>query len=136
MQVTMFFWVNPLWWLWSEINEAYLVLLANKVDLPTKQVTYDQGKSIAEKHGYKFFETSAKTGKNVIEGNLSHIAIFLLFTFGWFFVVAFETISNMVVAQLQKKEENGKGKNDKPQSLRAQQRNIIQRQKRLCCSIS
>ena len=124
MQVTMFFWVNPLWWLWSEINEAYLVLLANKVDLPTKQVTYDQGKSIAEKHGYKFFETSAKTGKNVIEGNLSH------------FVVAFETISNMVVAQLQKKEENGKGKNDKPQSLRAQQRNIIQRQKRLCCSIS
>lgn len=92
-----------------------VVLLANKVDKPKKEVSYEQGKAVAEKHGYQFFETSAKTGNNVIE--------------------AFETVSDMVVSLLKQKEASANGEH-KPQPLRAQQRNIIQKKRGLCCTVS
>jgi Ras-related protein Rab-2A len=43
-----------------------VVLVGNKTDLEQKrEVTYDEGKDFAEKHGISFFETSAKTSQNV-----------------------------------------------------------------------
>jgi len=45
-----------------------IVLIGNKADLIDKrQVSYDEGKEFAEKHGFSFFETSAKTGINIAD---------------------------------------------------------------------
>ena len=46
-----------------------LVLVANKIDLAQSQhqVSYEQGKQLADKWGVPFFQTSAKTGNNVTE---------------------------------------------------------------------
>jgi small GTP-binding protein len=42
------------------------MVIGNKLDVETKEpVTYEEGKELADKHGIHFFETSAKTGKNV-----------------------------------------------------------------------
>ena len=44
------------------------LLVGNKVDLEDKrEVSYEEGKKWADDHGMPFFETSAKTGKNVNE---------------------------------------------------------------------
>ncbi len=45
-----------------------IFLIGNKVDLEERrQVTYEEGSIYAEKNGMLFFETSAKTGKNIEE---------------------------------------------------------------------
>ena len=44
----------------------FLVLVGNKIDLEDeRQVTYEEGSKLAEDNGMLFFETSAKTGKNI-----------------------------------------------------------------------
>ena len=46
----------------------FMVLVGNKSDLEEKrQVTYEEGKELAERNGMLFFETSAKLGNNVEE---------------------------------------------------------------------
>ena len=43
-----------------------MVLVGNKCDLEeNREVTEEEGKEFAERHGMLFFETSAKTGQNV-----------------------------------------------------------------------
>ena len=45
-----------------------LVLIANKVDLENeREVSYEEGANFAKKYEMFFFETSAKTGKNIDE---------------------------------------------------------------------
>ena len=45
-----------------------MVLVGNKSDLADKkQVSIEEGQELAEKYEMKFYETSAKTGKNVNE---------------------------------------------------------------------
>jgi Ras-related protein Rab-2A len=44
---------------------VFMVLVGNKSDLDNRQVTYEEGKEMAEKSNLMFFETSAKTGDNV-----------------------------------------------------------------------
>jgi Ras-related protein Rab-2A len=47
---------------------VYMVLVGNKVDLEDKrEVTSEEGSLYAQKNGMLFFETSAKTGKNIEE---------------------------------------------------------------------
>ena len=43
------------------------VLVANKTDLPNRVISSEQGQALADEHGLKFFETSAKTGFNINE---------------------------------------------------------------------
>ena len=43
------------------------VLIGNKCDEPNREVSEEDGKKFADKHNIGFFETSAKTGKNVNE---------------------------------------------------------------------
>ena len=40
-------------------------IVGNKSDSNTRQVSFDQGNEFAESYGFKYFETSAKTGDNV-----------------------------------------------------------------------
>ena len=54
----------------SAPKQVLMVLVGNKCDLEDKgqrQVTEEEGREFAEKNGMLFFETSAKTGKNVEE---------------------------------------------------------------------
>jgi GTPase SAR1 family protein len=50
-------------------KNVYKYLVGNKSDLEqNRQISYEQGKELAEVHGMKFIETSAKTSSNVSEG--------------------------------------------------------------------
>ena len=52
----------------SSPKTVFMVLVGNKCDLEeNREVTEEEGKEFAERHGMLFFETSAKTGKNVEE---------------------------------------------------------------------
>ena len=52
----------------SSPKTVFMVLVGNKCDLESdRAVTEEEGKELAEKNGMMFFETSAKTGKNVNE---------------------------------------------------------------------
>ena len=43
------------------------VLIGNKCDKPDRKVSEENAKKLADKYNIRFFETSAKTGKNVNE---------------------------------------------------------------------
>jgi len=42
-----------------------LLLVGNKVDLPDRKISAEQGTSMAKKHGVRYFEASAKTGESI-----------------------------------------------------------------------
>jgi small GTP-binding protein len=42
-----------------------LLLVGNKVDLPDRKISAEQGKDLAQKFGVRYFEASAKTGKSI-----------------------------------------------------------------------
>jgi Ras-related protein Rab-6A len=47
-------------------NETVFVLVGNKIDLESeRQISYEEGEDFAQKNNMYFFETSAKTGKNI-----------------------------------------------------------------------
>ena len=46
-------------------NTFKFILIGNKVDVPNRSVTFEDGKSLATELNGKFLETSAKTGTNV-----------------------------------------------------------------------
>ena len=45
----------------------FIVLVANKVDLPERDVNFEEGKALADSYGLKFFESSAKEDININE---------------------------------------------------------------------
>lgn len=45
----------------------FVILLANKTDLPKRQVQKADGVQFASKHGMYYYETSANSGENVVE---------------------------------------------------------------------
>lgn len=46
-------------------DNASIILVGNKSDLPERRVNYDEGKRLADSHGIQFFETSAKDARNI-----------------------------------------------------------------------
>lgn len=46
-------------------ESVVIMLLANKCDLPDKQITYEMGKDYAAKKGFGFLEVSAKQDINI-----------------------------------------------------------------------
>jgi small GTP-binding protein len=50
------------------VSDTPIVLVGNKVDLENeREIPCDKGEEFAKKHGIRFFECSAKSGKNVQE---------------------------------------------------------------------
>jgi GTPase SAR1 family protein len=43
-----------------------MILIGNKIDLP-REVSKEEGKKLAEQHGIRYFETSAKDGSGIEE---------------------------------------------------------------------
>lgn len=43
------------------------ILVGNKCDIPDRAVSYEEGKSLADKYDIPFYETSAKSGININE---------------------------------------------------------------------
>ncbi|MHA1651245.1 MAG: GTP-binding protein [Candidatus Helarchaeota archaeon] len=67
----------------SHSDSSFGVLIGNKVDLKKNRIVLQEwGEKLAEKMGFQYFETSAKTGKNV-ENVFSYLA-----------TTIFESISN------------------------------------------
>ncbi|CAD7951508.1 unnamed protein product [Amoebophrya sp. A120] len=60
-------------WLWEArthgltFGNAVCLLCANKCDLPSRQVTKQEGQTFAKEHGFYYFELSSQTGENVIQ---------------------------------------------------------------------
>ncbi len=48
-------------------KEVSVVLFGNKIDLPNRKISYEQGKAVADQYGCQFYETSAKDGTNVLQ---------------------------------------------------------------------
>jgi hypothetical protein len=51
------------------------VLLGNKTDLPGRAITTEQGQAVADEFDVHFFETSAKDGTNVAEGEVPQSSV-------------------------------------------------------------
>jgi small GTP-binding protein len=47
-------------------DNAILVLVGNKCDTRARQISYNEGKQLAMQHNFDFFETSSKTGENIV----------------------------------------------------------------------
>ncbi|MHA2243625.1 MAG: Rab family GTPase [Candidatus Hodarchaeales archaeon] len=61
-------WVNDIWQNSKRDQKVPVVILANKIDLRdegAETVSTDEGKSLTERLGLSFIETSAKTGEGV-----------------------------------------------------------------------
>ena len=51
----------------TNLKEKALILVGNKVDLPNREVSNEQGSNFAKERNMKYFETSAKTGFGIRE---------------------------------------------------------------------
>ncbi len=52
-----------------DITKKPIIIVGNKCDIEEslRQITYEEGEQYATSKGYKFFETSAKTGKGILD---------------------------------------------------------------------
>ena len=52
----------------TDLSKKPIIIVGNKADLEEKrQISYEEGEKYAASKGYRFFETSAKTGKGIKE---------------------------------------------------------------------
>ena len=53
----------------TDLSKKPIIIIGNKADIEEDKrvVKSDDGKNYAESKGYKFYETSAKTGQNIVE---------------------------------------------------------------------
>ena len=62
------FWINSVK-KHIDINKGHIpaILIGNKIDIFNREVTKEEGEKYAKQEGLEYYETSAKTGKNVNE---------------------------------------------------------------------
>ena len=60
------YWIQSIHTNLGENDSIKIIIIGNKVDLE-REVSLEDAQKYAEDNGYKYFETSAKTGKNVSE---------------------------------------------------------------------
>ena len=70
----------------SDMGEIPIVIIGNKIDLNEREVQFKEAEKFWKEQGYKYFETSAKTGENVEQ--------------------TIKTLVEMVVKEKEKKEGN------------------------------
>ena len=112
-------------------KEVVFALIGNKIDLEgQRNVSYEEGKKLAEKNNFVFQEVSAKTGKNF--ENLFEVQIF-------------ESVYNKFRREFEKREEgmeqpnfetndNTNDNNDKKVKLESNNNNVqTTKKKRRCC---
>ena len=112
-------------------KEVVFALIGNKIDLESQRnVSYEEGKKLAEKNNFVFQEVSAKTGKNF--ENLFEVQIF-------------ESVYNKFRREFEKREEgmeqpnfetndNTNDNNDKKVKLESDNNNVqTTKKKRRCC---
>lgn len=51
----------------KDLDEEEVFIIGNKIDLADRCISYKEGKNFAASYGFKYYETSAKTGENVDE---------------------------------------------------------------------
>ena len=51
----------------SEVNNTPVIIIGNKIDLVEREIKTDEAEKYCNDLGFKYFETSAKTGENVSE---------------------------------------------------------------------
>jgi small GTP-binding protein len=52
----------------DDLSKKPVIIVGNKLDLEeSREVSHEEGEKFAKEHNYNFYETSAKTGKNVKE---------------------------------------------------------------------
>ena len=51
----------------SEIDKIQVIIIGNKIDAEEREIKYEEADLFCKKHNYPYFETSAKTGKNINE---------------------------------------------------------------------
>ena len=51
----------------TDLSKKPIIIVGNKADVENekREVTFEEGKNYADSKGYKFYETSAKTGQNI-----------------------------------------------------------------------
>lgn len=49
----------------KDLSSVPVILVANKVDLPNREVSTEQGQKLAQQFGIPYIETSAKIRKNI-----------------------------------------------------------------------
>ena len=51
----------------TDLSKKPIIIVGNKSDVNDRKITYEEGKKYAESKGYKFYETSAKSGDHIEE---------------------------------------------------------------------
>ena len=49
----------------SEIEKIPVIIIGNKIDAEEREIKYEEAELFCKDHNYPYFETSAKTGKNI-----------------------------------------------------------------------
>ena len=60
------YWINSIkTYMDSEIEKIPVIIIGNKIDAEEREIKYEEAELFCKDHNYPYFETSAKTGKNI-----------------------------------------------------------------------
>ena len=100
----------------TNLKEKALILVGNKIDLPQREVSNEDGINFAKERNMKYFETSAKTGFGIREA----------------FHQLYQDIYDLHLILDNKKEENDKKQNENI-IIKKEDVKIDKKKKKKCC---